>query len=76
MLGCYLDIDNLSVEFALNGKSLGVAFSKDGENNAECSSKVVLADVDIEAKDIDFSPAASIDEHQRCLFNFGEKPFK
>jgi hypothetical protein len=38
VLGCYLDIDNLSVEFALNGQSLGVAFSKDGEHLPEDSS--------------------------------------
>lgn len=68
MISCCIDLDNQEILFGINGKSYGVAFSNFINDSGADPKKL--------GKPIFYYPAVSMDEHQHCIFNFGEKPFK
>ena len=61
VIGCCIDLDEGKISFYRNGESMGVAFT--GIRQSSCES-------------INYYPAISLSQREKCFLNFGGRPFK
>jgi Kip1 ubiquitination-promoting complex protein 1 len=62
IIGCCIDLDAGQMTFYRNGESMGVAF-----NNVRCGENAV---------GLAYFPAISLSYGEKCLLNFGSRPFE
>jgi len=75
-IGCYLDLDERTIRFTLNGKDLGVAFNLKNTTPQKSSSSTQGNEKIDEEDTQGVYPGVSLDRSQHVVFNFGHTPFK